>query len=76
MKRFIYDWGSIWVQNETLACCFLSFYRTMVGGDLADENGAIVMDQAIVGKALTKMYDFIQTDWTCHLVNYLRKKLG
>ena len=29
MKRFIYGWGSVWVQNETLTCCFLSFYRAM-----------------------------------------------
>lgn len=58
----LYGWGSIWVQNETLTCCFLSFYWAMGGGDLVDENGAIVMDQAIVEKALTKMYDFIYTD--------------
>ena len=31
MKRFIYGWGSIWVQNEALTCCFLSFYRAMGG---------------------------------------------
>lgn len=58
----LYGWGSIWVQNETLACCFLSFYWALGGGDLVDESGRISIDQTIAEEALTKMYDFIYTD--------------
>lgn len=58
----LYGWGSIWVQNETLTCCFLSFYWALGGGDLVDENGQVSIDQAIAEEALTKMYDFIYTD--------------
>ncbi len=58
----LYGWGSIWVQNESLTCCFLSFYWALGGPDMVDENGEFQFDADIAKQALELMRSFIYTE--------------
>ena len=57
----LYGWGSIWVQNESLACCFLSIYWALGGADMYTD-GQFTFDYEIAEKALETMRSFIYTD--------------
>ena len=54
----LYGWGYIGVQNETLACCFLSIYWALVGPDMVNENGEFTFDYEIAEEAFELMRSF------------------
>jgi len=53
---------------------YSSFVPLCAGRD--DDLSLIKNEDEGWGWLVEKGFDIIQTDWTCHLVNYLRKKLG
>lgn len=53
-------YSSYWKQAETLTSCALEIYWSK-GGDIVDENGASVVDEAKMTEALTMMRDMIDT---------------
>ena len=55
----LYGWGYIGVQNETLACCFLSTYWALGGPDMVNEEGEFVFDYEIAEEAFELMRSFI-----------------
>lgn len=54
----LYGWGYIGVQNETLACCFLSIYWALGGPDMVNEDGEFTFDYGIAEKALELMRSY------------------
>ncbi len=58
----LYGWGSIWVQNESLACCFYSFYWALGGPDMVNDKGEFTFDYEIAEKALAMMRSFIDKE--------------
>ena len=59
----LYGWGYIGVQNETLACCFLSTYWALGGPDMVNEESEFVFDYEIAEEDHKYRHDGYSTSY-------------
>ena len=58
----LYGFGYIGIQNETLACCFLTTYWALGGTDMVNENGELTLDYDIAEEAFELLGSYIFED--------------